>query len=247
MDIRFFDALASTNQYCELLDLKQTEEFTVVWAGSQTAGVGQQGNRWESAAGENLTFSLVLHPRQLAVADQYRLTKVLSLAVCDWLSEVIGDAYNVRIKWPNDIYVGDKKICGILVSNHIAGNVFDTAVCGIGVNVNQTVFSSAVPNPTSIALLTQRQYDLRPLLESLLRSVALRYTTMAMVEHLDNDYLSRLYRLHEMQPYDFQGTLMRAAIEGVNRFGHLQLRTEQDELLTCAMKELRYIMPHNDV
>lgn len=104
--IQFIDQLESTNKYCELLDLSQTEEFFTVAAGFQTAGVGQGASRWESEPGKNLTFSTILKPAFLPVADQFMITKVISLGITDWLrKQTTTLQHRICIKWPNDIYV----------------------------------------------------------------------------------------------------------------------------------------------
>ena len=129
MKIEKFDTLPSTNQYCELLNLDETEEFTVIVARTQTAGIGQRGNHWEAEPGKNLTFSLVLKPKWLPIADQYQLTKAVSLGITDYLMPLIAEGHGrVRIKWPNDIYVDDKKICGILITHRIAGGQIAASV-----------------------------------------------------------------------------------------------------------------------
>lgn len=179
-DIRWFDSLESTNNYCKLLDLNTVEEFTVICARSQTAGIGQQGNHWASEPGKNLTFSLILKPTFLRAADQYSLTMAIALAIADTLDLLISNPKNdqfapsgrvrfsqrnqfapsgrIQIKWPNDIYVGTpseqhyRKICGILVTNQLSGSHIATSICGIGLNVNQTCFPTWVPNPTSLLL-----------------------------------------------------------------------------------------------
>ena len=123
MKIEKFDTLPSTNQYCELLNLSETEEFTVIVARTQTAGIGQRGNHWEAEPGKNLTFSLVLKPTWLPIVDQYQLTKAVSLGIADYLMPQITEGNKrVRIKWPNDIYVDNRKICGILITHRIAGD-----------------------------------------------------------------------------------------------------------------------------
>ena len=154
-NIQQFDSLESTNKYCELLNLGETEEFTVIVAKEQTAGIGQRGNHWAAAPGQNLTFSVVLRPAFLPAADQYALTKAVSLAIVDTLAPLLPQrAEEVRIKWPNDIYVDDRKICGILINNHLQQERIAATVVGIGLNVNQRTFPDWVPNPTSLALLT---------------------------------------------------------------------------------------------
>lgn len=179
-DIRWFDSLESTNNYCKLLDLNTVEEFTVICARSQTAGIGQQGNHWTSEPDKNLTFSLILKPTFLRAADQYSLTMAIALAIADTLDLLISNPKSnlfapsgrvrfsqrnqfapsgrIQIKWPNDIYVGTpseqhyRKICGILVTNQLSGSHIATSICGIGLNVNQTCFPTWVPNPTSLLL-----------------------------------------------------------------------------------------------
>lgn len=110
MDLRLFDSLESTNKYCELLDLTAVGEFTVVCAREQTAGIGQWGNVWHSEPGKNLTFSLVLKPTFLPFEQQYMLTKAVSLGVVDCLIPLLPEGQEVSIKWPNDIYIGMRKV-----------------------------------------------------------------------------------------------------------------------------------------
>lgn len=242
--IQHFDSLESTNKYCELLNLGEVEEFTVIVAGSQTAGIGQRGNRWASVPGENLTFSLVLKPAFLPVADQYRLTMALSLGVADWLTPLVPQGgRRVKIKWPNDIYVDDKKICGMLITHRVAGEGIAASVAGFGVNINQRTFPDWVPNPTSLALLTGRQWPLEETLEHLLCHVRERYEKLRCEPFgiLEAQYLDRLLRRGEKASYAFHGQRIEATITGVNRFGHLQLVTPAGEKLSCQMKEIQFV------
>lgn len=240
MRLYAYDTLPSTHQHCELLNLTQEEEFTVVWAQEQTAGIGQKGNHWESRKGENLTLSLILHPTLLPVADQYMLTKVLSLAMLDLLTPLLPQL-RVDIKWPNDIYVNGKKICGILVSHQISGETIHSSICSIGLNVNQTIFSEWIPNPTSLALLTRKRYESKSLLENLVTAIEKRYGQLR--DHkwdlLDKEYLSHLLNFQEEAQYIYETHTIFATIHGVNRFGHLQLVTREGEQISCEMKEIR--------
>lgn len=244
MDIRLFDALASTNQYCELLNLPEVEEFTVIVARSQTAGIGQRGNHWEAEPGKNLTFSLVLKPAFLPVADQYLLTKAVSLAVTDWLMPFVPQGESrVRIKWPNDIYVDGDKICGMLITHRVTGDCLSASVVGIGMNVNQRTFPDWVPNPTSLGLLTGREWPLEELLAGLLAAIEARYGELRRDPPgtLDAPYLARLLRRGEKVLYRYQNQTIEATITGVNRFGHLQLVTPAGEALSCQMKEIQFL------
>ena len=129
--------------------IKNTEvaEGTVVLAKEQTSGRGQVNNTWESSYGDNLLMSIVLYPEFLHAGNQFLLSKFVSLAIVDFLSYYLE---NVTIKWPNDIYVGNKKIAGVLIENSLRGAFISSSVVGIGLNVNQTEFSSSIPNPTSL-------------------------------------------------------------------------------------------------
>jgi BirA family biotin operon repressor/biotin-[acetyl-CoA-carboxylase] ligase len=276
MRIVRFDSLESTNKYCEALDLTQVEDFTCYWALVQTAGIGQRGNHWEAAPGKNLTFSLVLHPAFLPADRQFRLTQTLSLALCDLLETFPpvpsqgGDEKSARpllgegcpkgrvgatIKWPNDIYVGGKKICGTLVSTRLQGTAIASAVCGIGLNVNQTEFPDWVPNPTSLSLLTGQTFELEPLLQQLLYCIEGRYRGLKEGHDPEPEYLEHLMNLGvEADYYVSEGaqvlptthyplpTKIRATITGVDPHGRLLLTAADGRRLSCGMKEISFLL-----
>jgi len=237
--IHRFDSLESTNRYCEVLDLQKVEDFSCFWAMEQTAGIGQRGNHWASAAGQNLTFSLVLHPSFLPADRQFKLTESLSLAIVDFLSE-LKTGHPVQIKWPNDIYVGSSKICGTLVSTRLMGNTIASAICGIGININQLLFPEWVPNPTSLALLTGGHYELESLLVSLLLSCSRRYEALRGGEDPESEYLKWLLNMNVPAHYIYQGQQITATITGVDCHGRLLLQVDDGRRLSCAMKEITY-------
>lgn len=242
MHIEYHDTLPSTNQYCELLDLTQVEEFTVIAAHQQTAGIGQRGNHWTSDPGENLTFSIILHPTFLPIASQYQLTKAISLGITDFLSPLIPSDHKVSIKWPNDIYVDHCKICGTLITNKICGATISTAIVGIGININQTAFPQWVPNPTSLSLLTNRRYQTEELLPTLVDAIQQRYLHLKdNPTSPDTAYLSQLLNLGTPARYLYQEREITATILGVNHFGHLQLRLTNGEEIVCQLKEIKTI------
>lgn len=241
MKIEKFDSLESTNKYCEALDLNQVEDFTCYWALTQTAGIGQRGNHWEAAPGMNLTFSLVLHPTFLPADRQFKLTEALSLALVDFLSPLTSHL-SPSIKWPNDIYVDGHKICGTLVSTRLVGNSIASAICGIGLNVNQRVFPDWVPHPTSLALLTDKQYELEPLLQQLLACIERRYNELKNGKDSEGEYLSRLLNLGVPAHYKYKEEKVEATITGVDPHGHLMLTTTDGRRLCCGMKEIALLM-----
>ena len=254
MQIIRLDSVESTNRYCEALDLAEVEDFTCYWALTQTAGIGQRGNHWEAAPGKNLTFSLVLHPYFLPADRQFKLTEALSLALVDMLS-TFRIPLSTFIKWPNDIYVSGRKICGTLVSTRLMGKGIASAVCGIGLNVNQTDFPDWVPNPTSLALLTSRQFELEPLLRQLLGCISKRYSDLKSGINPEPEYLKYLLNLGvEADYYVSEGaqvlptthcplpTEIRATITGVDPHGRLLLTAADGRRLSCGIKEIQFVL-----
>lgn len=176
--VHYFDCLPSTNRYCELLNLNEVEEFTCYCALAQTEGIGQGDHLWHSEPGKNLTFSLVLHPDFLPARLQFRLTQALSLGVADWLGRAEGLREEVRIKSPNDVYLGTRKVCGTLITTRLQGQRICHAIAGIGLNLNQTHFPATLPNPISLRQATGRSYPLEASLEGLLHSLRARYEAL---------------------------------------------------------------------
>ena len=238
MDIRFFDTLDSTNSYCKLLDPTSVGEFTVIWAGNQTAGIGQQGNVWASEPHKNPTF--------LDLADQWLLSMTLALAISELLSEELStfnSQLSTTIKWPNDIYIGDHKVCGILISNNVSNGHISQPICGIGLNVNQGTFPAWIPNPTSLFIETGNHYDLKTLLNSILCKIESRYLQLKTApSSIKPDYMSRLYRLGIPSPYIYKEKQITATINDVDRLGHLHLITTDNKELTCDLKEIKFLL-----
>ena len=146
--IYHFDTTTSTND--DARDLKY-HDGDIIWADFQTAGRGQRGHTWESRAGENLTFSVLLEPHFLPVTEQFMLLEAVALALRDFFAEL---GVETKVKWTNDIYVGNRKAVGILIEHSYSGGRLARTIVGIGINVNQTEFSADIPNPVSLALLT---------------------------------------------------------------------------------------------
>jgi BirA family biotin operon repressor/biotin-[acetyl-CoA-carboxylase] ligase len=248
MVIHSFDSLESTNKYCEALDLTEVEDFTCYWALEQTAGIGQRGNHWHSAPGQNLTFSLVLHPTFLPAARQFQLTQALSLGVMDFIDNIVSiDSIAsispiASIKWPNDIYIDDHKICGTLVSTRLQSNAIASAVCGIGLNVNEREFPSWVPHPTSLGLLTGQEYDLEPLLYQLLVCIERRYNDLKSGLDPEPEYLAYLMNLHVPARYIYNKEEITATITGVDPHGRLLLSAADGRSLSCGMKEIQFVL-----
>ncbi len=166
----------------------------VIVAESQSAGRGQQGNSWHSRPGENLTLSAVLTPSFLRAQAQFLLLEAVSLAVAGTLEHYGLEAH---IKWPNDIYLGDNKVAGLLIENDICGDAIARTIAGIGLNINQDVFPASLPNPTSMRLAAGRRFDREEVLRSLCANLASRYRMLeeGHAGEIERDYRARLYRI----------------------------------------------------
>lgn len=239
--IELFETLKSTNQYLESLE-PTPDEGRVIRAINQTGGVGQQGNVWKSEADKNLTFSILLRPTFLSIPDRFMLTKAISLAMVDYLRTVLPNSF-VSIKWPNDIYVGKDKIGGMLIYNKFRGMSFNSSVVGIGFNVNQTLFSRDIPNPTSLKIITAKDYDLPTELTKICDSISVRYEELRNGNHakLDKEYLENLLYLGQEREYYYKEKPLVATIEGVNKEGMLLLNTSDNKQIICDLKELKFI------
>jgi len=233
----------STNTYAiAMLSKERPEEGCVIVTDHQTRGKGTDTNSWESAKGKNLTFSLILYPT-LTADRQFILNKAISLGICDFLKAELS-INDVTIKWPNDLYIGDKKVCGILIQNSLIGNHFNYMVVGIGLNVNQTIFTSDAPNPVSLKMISRKDYDLYELLNNLLQSIFEKYECVnsGRNRQLENEYHRSLYRITEFHDYIVKDVKIFARITGTNAFGQLELETEAGQLLTCDLKEVKFII-----
>jgi BirA family biotin operon repressor/biotin-[acetyl-CoA-carboxylase] ligase len=219
---------------------------TAVWALTQSAGRGQRGNTWEAEPGKNLTFSLVLRPQYIAAARQFELSMLVSIAIVRVLERHLRT--EVLIKWPNDIYVGDKKICGILIENTLSGTSIDRSIVGIGINVNQQFFQSDAPNPVSMIQLTGKKYDLDELINEFVGAIV-----DAIDEYGDNTEPDELQALYAQLLWRNDGCLYPwhdaatntnfiAAIDHVDATGMLTLSEPDGSLRTFAFKEVAAVL-----
>ena len=237
--IYHFDTVGSTNDVAR--DTKY-RDGDIVWADFQTAGRGQRGHTWESRAGENLTFSVVLEPHFLPIAEQFMLLEAVALALSDFFDEV---GVGTKIKWTNDIYVGNRKAVGILIEHNYSGGKLSRTIVGIGINVNQTEFSADIPNPISLSLLTGEKYDRKALLEQFEKCLVVRYSQLKKGEWetLQSDYHTALYRRDEKQLFALpDGTRNEGIIRGVKPTGDLIVEWENGEKKSYLFKEIEFVV-----
>lgn len=241
--LHMFDELQSTNDYAlSLLSKSKPIEGTVISTHHQTAGKGQIGSSWLVESGKNITLSIILKPNFLPIPRQFLLNQAISLAVVDFLRHFISEDI-VRLKWPNDVYIGDKKSTGILIQNTISGTKIQHTVIGLGININQIKFPSSLPNPTSLALATGKDdYDLSELRQLLFSCVESRYLQLKgkQWELLNVAYHQALYKLNETHLFQStEGPFFKGIITGVTEQGLLKIKTDTGPK-TFKLKEITF-------
>lgn len=243
-NVIYVKSLASTNTYAsELLRQIALSEGSLIYTFEQEKGRGQRGNSWECEPNKNVTLSLVLQPHFLAPKQQFLLTKITALAVADVMAEIFrshGVSHQIRIKWPNDIYVNDKKIAGILIENYLRETTIQQAIVGVGINVNQEIFKHA-PNATSLYSLLHATTDLQQCMNLFCECFEARYLQLKdnKLAQLDEDYLGMLYQINEWGAYrtaDHQ--LFEGNIKGVSEIGKLQVELISGEIKEFDLKEI---------
>lgn len=238
--------VSSTNTYMAQYAAEMTHG-SVVAAHCQTAGRGQRGNTWESQPGMNATFSMMLLPDAVAAREQFLVSEAVAVGVAVTLQEYLGDGVEVCVKWPNDIYVADRKICGILIENVLSGPTIARSIAGIGINVNQREFLSDAPNPVSMYQISGGEYPVSEVIETVRRRILDAYSRyIAAGDHdgLHRLYCSMLWRRHGLHPYTDAATGVRfnAAIATVELTGHITLRDEAGTERRYAFKEVAAVL-----
>lgn len=225
----------STNDYSlKKINENQLSEGDVVYADEQTHGKGQKGNVWETESGSNLTLSYILEPVFLKPAYQFELTVVVSLGMIDLLRKYNIDAF---IKWPNDIYVGTKKIAGILIENKIKGSKLGYSIVGVGLNVNQEVFE--IDSAVSMKQIAGEEFSLMELLLELSRSIEFYYGELKKGIDLRPIYYERLIGINKELLFD-DGQQFRSEVVSIDDYGALVLSKFGEEM-KYGVKEVKFL------
>jgi BirA family transcriptional regulator, biotin operon repressor / biotin---[acetyl-CoA-carboxylase] ligase len=239
--IIFIDNLTSTNTYAiRLSSEERPSEGTIIRTNFQSAGRGQPGNKWESEDGKNLLISIILYPSRINPADQFLVSMSLSLGMHDYLGSVIPGC---SIKWPNDIYINDDKIAGILIESAITGSKIDYMVAGIGMNINQEKFTGDAPNPVSLRNLTNREYDLASCLSDLSAFLDRRYNDLRKENYraIKDEYLSKLYRSGKPAEFRDSEGVFEGTISDVDYTGRMTIKDSQGKKRFYYFKEVDFI------
>lgn len=214
----------------------------VIWAERQTAGRGQRGHTWHSAEGESVTLSIVLEPTSIAVVEQFLLSEITALALVDTMRDY---GVECRIKWTNDIYVGDNKLVGILIEHSLMGDRLSRTTIGVGINVNQRYFPSELPNPTSMAMERGVMFDRQEVVERLMHHLERWYEVLQRGDKglVERSYRVQMYRRDEEHTYAYpSGERFRATLRGVRASGELCLEHADGVIREYAFKEVEFVI-----
>ncbi len=246
--IIWYDTIDSTNSEARR-HFDDNDRMSVFAAHFQTAGRGQRGNKWSSSAGENLTFSILANlesdgmPRIFA-KEQFHLSIVSALTVSDFLFE---SGIENTIKWPNDIYVRDRKICGMLLENTLSGEYVSKSIIGIGLNLNQSEFPPELMNPTSVLKVTGKRLELESSLERLTEifyGYIMKLCDKTCYDRLAEKFTSRMYRLEMQERYHncLEGYDFTGKIKGISTEGQLLVEMPDKTIKLFSFKEISYII-----
>jgi BirA family biotin operon repressor/biotin-[acetyl-CoA-carboxylase] ligase len=241
-NILFFKDLPSTNSHASLLLKKNSlAEGTIIQTNYQSAGKGHAGNSWESEDGKNLLISIVLYPSFVSPSDQFCISIALSLGICDFIRRFIPDC---SIKWPNDIYINNDKIAGILIENTIIADHIEYSIAGIGLNINQEKFISSAPNPVSLRQITGETYDLSACLSELTKDLDFRYKQLIAgnTESARKEYITKLYRLNEWSRFIDADGEFTGRIITLGDYGTLMIEKQDTEKREYSFKEVEFIL-----
>ena len=240
--ILFHKNLPSTNSFAaSMIKAIEVTEGTIISTNHQASGRGQGKNKWESEDNKNLLISIVLYPTMVRPEDQFLLSMALSLGICDFIGH---HTTGISIKWPNDIYVNNDKIAGILIENSVMGETIEHTIAGIGININQEIFLSAAPNPVSLSRLTGKQHDLPELLTLLAADLDRRYKLLISEDHeiLKNDYHALLYRHNQWHEYRDREGCFTGLVLNVTESGRLRVKRESGSVSDYSFKEIDFIL-----
>ena len=236
----------STNRYArdeatKLLCEAGTGKIIAITARHQTAGRGQRGNIWHSQVGNNLLLTLLVHPGQsLKVTEQFKLSQTVAVALHSTMKRY---GIDTRLKWPNDIYVGNRKLAGTLVELDYSGNFVEQAIIGIGLNVNQVEFPTMDRIPVSMKMLRNKDFDIEDILCNVLKDFEMYYNNLSDEHYtIANEYSSLLLGHCKENRFTDADGAFTAIIEGVDSYGRIILRTDDGSIRKYTFKEVEMLL-----
>ena len=237
----YLKEVESTNQYALSLQNETPQEPTCFYSFSQTLGRGQIGRFWYTGEEKNIALTYLWPDANIDVKDQFVISMSFALAIYDFLMQQ--GVQNVSIKWPNDIYVGDKKVAGILIQNSLRSSNITTSYLGVGLNINERSFPIDIPNPTSLSLEKSQSYKLVDLVHQLTETAEKRLSQILLRSRsaIEDEYLNRLYRKDTAHRYLIDAQAYTGIIRGITAEGKLKLEIE-GEVRLLNFREVSYLL-----
>lgn len=243
-NIIFLPETESTNSYATaLLKNVNVPEGTVVDTAHQTQGKGQRGSGWNTEASSNLTCSIVIKPEFLNIEKQFFLYQIAALACYDTTAEILNNGqFDIKIKWPNDILVNGRKICGILIENNVVVGKLNWCVIGVGLNINQEHFRG-LERATSLYLTNGKRYDLRYVLGLLCKHFEKYYLALKAEKNdvIEAEYRKNFYALNRVRAFEYEGKRQNMKVKGVASSGLLLLEDEHNRLHEVDVKQVKWL------
>lgn len=241
-DIVKLKEVSSTNMVLqELTNSLSLPEGTVILSDFQTTGKGLSTNIWESETGKNLTFSLLLKPKDLLAKDQF----IISMAVSNSLIDML-EAFSIKaeIKWPNDILIHLHKVAGILIENSITGKTIDQSIIGIGLNINQKQFPEYEFPASSLRLETNREYNIIHIFTALLNHLEhwINAIYASQYNQVRDYYLQYLFQKNSFHTYLTNHKKFTGKITGINEYGQLEITDQKGKVRYFNFKEIIYVL-----
>ncbi len=240
--IHHFDTIDSTNSYAlRLISTEEVKEGTVIQAGYQSSGRGQMSKSWEGNSAENVYMSVILKPIFLALQKQFFLNKIASLAIIDVINDYM--KVDAKVKWPNDVYIGNRKTCGILIQNMLGGKTIQHTVIGIGLNVNQEGFSQSLPNPTSLKIESGKQFSIQEVITRVSSYLDFWYSELKQGNYnkISYAYIDKLYKCDEESQFQSEGLYFSGIIRGIDSSGKLMIE-KYNGVHGYALHEIKMII-----
>jgi len=227
----------STNNYATALaHAGLAQHGVVVFSHEQTKGKGQRNKQWLARKGENITLSIVLQPNHLSLSQSFLLSMCFALGVRELFKQYAGD--KTKIKWPNDIFWGDRKAGGILIENIIAGRQWRYAIVGIGLNINQCIFDGNTFKATSLKQITSKEFDVMAIAKEMCNLLEGYYKKMKeSPSAIVHDYHQHLYKCNEWVRLKKGNKIFEALIKGVSTTGQLIAEHGTEELFDVGEVE----------
>jgi BirA family biotin operon repressor/biotin-[acetyl-CoA-carboxylase] ligase len=234
------DIIDSTNNYAmRLIDADTAQPGLTITANRQTQGKGQRGKKWEDTGGQSLLMSIIATPI-VGIEQQFTFNAGIAVAIADVLLSLY-ENWDVRIKWPNDIIINDKKAGGLLIENVIRGSEWTYAVIGLGLNILQDRFPPELPYAGSLKTQSGKVFQISNVFNALRGQILNAVYDQADPSELLDKYNSYLYRKDELQTFSNGEKEWKGRIIAVTRQGQLMVKLENDEAATYTHGTVNWV------